>query len=127
MLVLGSTHVPPQAISDPLHVVAQAPLVHTCPSAQTVPALEPAHVPEAPQYVVLMRGSMQLPPQAICGAEHEILQTPLEHTSPSEHAVPAAEPVQLPVAPQCAVLVLGSTQLPAQLTSDEAHVTPHEL
>jgi hypothetical protein len=110
----------PQAVSDAGH--AHPVLVHMPPVAHVVPALPPEapHPPVAPQYVALLVGSMQDPPQATSLPGQLAVQWPLPHTVPDGHATPAlpASPTPQPaLAPQCWGSEAGSTHLPPQLTS----------
>jgi hypothetical protein len=88
-----------------------------------VPASPRPHAPVAPQFVVLERGSTQLPPQSICDPGHDTWQLPFAQTLPLLHAVPAfpvapASPrPHPPLAPQFELLVRGSTHTPPQLIS----------
>jgi hypothetical protein len=64
-LVCGSTQTPPHEICEPGQLTWHAPATHILPvSEQSSPMLTPAQLPEAPQYVRLVLGSMQAPPQA---------------------------------------------------------------
>src|SRR5436305_1445996 len=122
-------HVPPQLICVPGHETLHAPLLHTFPLVQAVPAVPEAalHVPLAPQLVELVLGSMQMPPQLICVPGHETWHVPLLHTLPLVQAVPAVPDAALhvPLAPQLVGLVLGSMQMPPQLICVPGHDTWH--
>jgi hypothetical protein len=80
---------------------------------------------------LLVDGSTQVPLQFTCVPGHETEQVPPLQTSPLGHAVPVlpVPPVPQPaVAPQCWLLVDGSTHVPLQLISlpgqDTAHIPP---
>jgi len=144
-LVLGSTQVPPHSIWLPGQETLHVPSLQTLPLLQATPALPPG-APQpvvAPQWVRLLRGSMQLPPQLVCELGQETWQVPLEQTCPLAHALPAlpAPPTPHPGdAPQKARLLSGSMhappqstrlawhatwQVPAEHTRPAAHVLPH--
>jgi hypothetical protein len=125
LLASGSTHEPPQLISLPGHDVPHAPPLHTWPALHAVPALAPVHVPDAPQYVLLVVGSTQEPPQLISLPGHDVPHTPPVHAWPASHAVPALAPVQAPDAPQYMLLVAGSTHAPPHRISEPGHAVPH--
>jgi hypothetical protein len=132
LLLVGSTHVPLQLISLPGHVTAQPLGVQTSALlVQFWPALPWPFTPQpavAPQYWLFAVGSMQLPPQLISFPGHETEHCPLPHTCPAGHVTPALpEPLPHPdVAPQCWLLVDGSTQPPLQLISAPGHETEHD-
>jgi hypothetical protein len=91
------------------------------PDVQAAPALPASLTPQpavAPQLVLLVLESTQVPPQLIWLPGHEIWQLPLAQTFPAMHAVPAlpVPPTPQPVvAPQLDRLVMGSTHVPLQL------------
>ena len=78
----------------------------------------------APQWALLVAGSTQVPPQSTRPAWQVRPQVPLEHTFPAAQTAPALPPWQSPVAPQWALLVDGSTQVPPQLTRPAWQVRP---
>jgi hypothetical protein len=92
---------------------AHAPFWQVSPAAQVVPAFAPAQLPLAPQWVALVSGSRQAPPQATWPAVGHA-QAPAWQVSPAAQAVPAFAPAQSPLAPQWVALVCGSTQAPPQ-------------
>src|SRR3569623_3152986 len=101
-LVLKSTHEPLQLCCGAAQERVQTPACHNDPAAQTAPALLPApalaQVPVAPQWVRLVAGSVQVPPQSISPAWQLSAHTPPLHICPAAQTVPALLP--LPVAVQ---------------------------
>ena len=63
LLVFGSTHVPLQLTSPCWQESWQVPPLHTWPGAHTAPPFCPLQSSVAPQNVLLVFGSMQVPPQ----------------------------------------------------------------
>jgi hypothetical protein len=125
--VLGSVHVPPQLTRPAPHVVWHAPLEHTWPEGHAPPG-EPAspapQAPVAPQYWLLLRGSMQLPPQLTSPGWQLTSQVPPLQRLPAPHAVPGVplSPVpQVPDAPQCTRSVAGLMHKPPQFTRFARH------
>lgn len=118
----------PQTDSDAGH--PHVPL-HVPPDAHRVPALPEPATPQpavAPQYCVLLFGSMHAPPQLI-SLLGQLMAQPLDvHTCPDPHHAPALpEPLPQPsVAPQCWLLVDGSMHPPLQLISLPGHDTEQE-
>jgi hypothetical protein len=117
LLVAGSMHVPPHWTCPAKHVTAHLPPEQTVPLAQAVPALAPEHAPLAPQWALSVLGSMQLPPHSIVPLGQLSAHVPAAQTLPAAQAAPALAPAQSPLAPQCALLVAGSMQVPSQATS----------
>ena len=123
-LVCGSTQVPPQSRRPDWQVRAQAPLLQTWPAEQTVPSLLPpptlVQSPVAPQWPLSVSGSTQTPPQLTLPVGQEVAQAPPVQMLPAGQTAPSLLPPptleQSPVAPQKVRLVLGSTQVPPQLT-----------
>ena len=72
--------------------------MHTSPVAQTLP--------QAPQWVGSLVGSVQIPAQLVRPSWHESTQDPLEQTLPAAQA--------LPQAPQFATSVCVFAQRPVQ-------------
>jgi hypothetical protein len=106
--------------------------VHVAATQPGVPFAAVHAMLQPPQLAGSLFGSMHDVggvPHAICGATHEARQLPDEHTSPPVHAMPGLLPVpvleQSPVAPQCAMLVLGSTHAPPHITKLAGHVAAH--
>ena len=131
-LLDGSMHSPPQLTCVPGQLTEHPLGVHTLPVAwQLVPALPASPAPHpavAPQYWLLLLGSMHWPPQLISVPAHESAQERFVHTWPGAHAFPAlpASPAPQPaVAPQNGLLVVGSMHVPPQLISLPGHDTAH--
>jgi hypothetical protein len=131
--VLVFVHTPgaaPQATADPgqPHAPLQVP-----PAAHWVPALPASAMPQpavAPQYCVLLLGSMHAPPQFTSVPGHvevhppEPLQSwPIDWQFTPPLPTPFAP--QPAVAPQCRPLVVGSMHSPPQLICVPGHVTWH--
>ena len=111
------------------HTSWQVPVTQLLPAAHAVPA-EPPVVPQpavAPQWISLGEGSVQTPPQRTSPPPQLVLHDPAVQTVPAPHVAPAEPPVvpQPDVAPQYALLVVGSTQVPLQVTWPAAHVRVH--
>jgi hypothetical protein len=68
---------------------------------------------------------MQLPPQSTSVPGQDTPHIPPTQTWPAPHTVPAFAPMQFPEAPQKALVVCGSMQLPPQLISLPGQVTTH--
>jgi hypothetical protein len=72
---------------------------------------------------------MQLPPQRTSPFKQVVEHTPRLHAVPDAHCLPRLLPapiaVQLPLAPQYALSVLGLMQLLPQRTSPLRHVVEH--
>src|SRR5262249_6296112 len=97
----------------------QPPPMQNCPALQTVP--------QSPQWLGSVRGSMHASVHTMSGAAHVAAQRPLAQTWPDAQVAPAL-PASLPhpaVAPQWARSVLGLTQLPSQTTSLPGQVVAH--
>jgi hypothetical protein len=96
------------------------PVVHVNPA---MPPLTPQPA-VAPQYVLLLVGSMHEPPHATSVPGQP--QPLVVHTAPGMQLMPALPPAvpQPAVAPQYCVLLVGSTQLPPQLIWPLAQHTP---
>ena len=115
-----STHAPEQSeypVEQP-----QVDAEHVALATHAVPAEPTPDTPQpdvAPQYELLLVGLTQLPPQLTRPAWQESWHVLLEQTNPGAHAVPALPTPLVPhpvVAPQKDRLLLGSTQVPPQLT-----------
>jgi hypothetical protein len=115
--------VPLQLTCPAWHDTWQVLLLHTCPDVHAVPAVAPLHAPDAPQWALLVVGSMHVPLQLICEAGHETWHVPLLQTCPEEHAAPAFAPLHVPDAPQYVRLDVGSIQVPLQLICPAWHET----
>ncbi len=74
-----------------------APVTHVCPAWQVTPALRPVQYPFAPQNVMSVCGSMQVPLQMIWPVGHRGSQTPAWQ---AELGPQATAPVQSEAAPQ---------------------------
>jgi hypothetical protein len=115
---------------DP-HDELHAPAEHTLPAEHDVPG-DPAsptpHPAVAPQYWLLLVGSMQSPWHATSPGGHEIEHTPPAHVCPAAHCLPA-EPLppapHAPVAPQNWLSVAGSMHLLPHSTCPGWHETWH--
>jgi hypothetical protein len=94
-VVLGNV-----ATVDP--ATTQTPAAQALPAPQAVPTVPPVQLPEAPQWVRLVLGSMQLPPQLTSPLPQVALQVP------PEQALPAVQ--TLPQAPQLALSVVSLAQ-----------------
>jgi hypothetical protein len=118
--------IPPQLMSAAWQVTWHAEATQVDPAGHVVPAVPTPHGPVAPQYLSLVVGSMQAPPQLTSVARHDVVHEPVEHTCPDGQAIPAvplSAVAHCPVAPQKALLDAGSTQLPPQLISVPGHET----
>jgi hypothetical protein len=85
------------------------------------------HAVHPPQCAGSLRGSTHAPLHTVSGGAHVAPHVPLLHTWPAPHAVPEL-PASAPhpaVAPQCALLVFGSTHAPPQSTSLPGHELAH--
>src|ERR1039457_2727066 len=63
--VLVLTHVPLQLVVGGPQVAEHVPMLYTYPPGQFLPAFPPMQSADAPQYWLLVLGSMQVPPQLI--------------------------------------------------------------
>ncbi len=107
----------PHCVSPLPQVVAQTPAEQTCPAEHVVP-----HVPQLALSVWKFAQYAVAPvPHWVSPVPHDVRQLPAEQTVPAAHEAPAAVPVQLPVAPQYAGLVSGSTHDPPQKTRPAGH------
>jgi hypothetical protein len=68
---------------------------------------------------------MQFPPQSTSPAKHVVEHIPPLQAVPGVHGLPAPAPMQLPLAPQYALSVLGLMQLLAHRTSPLKHMVEH--
>jgi hypothetical protein len=132
--VVGSMQVPPQFTWPEGQVTAHTPLAQISPvSEQLVPSLTPAQLPDAPQYVRSVAGSMHVAPHETWPPGQP--QVPEEQTAPAPTVLAQLAPlllptptlVQLPDAPQKLASLAGFTQLPPQLTCPDGHDTAHAL
>jgi hypothetical protein len=89
--------------------------VQTMPCVHVVAPLQPD---AAPQYVLLVVGSMHVPPHRIWPGRQMREQSPPTQVSPVAHRVPGEPPSapHAPEAPQCWLLVAGSMHPPPQST-----------
>lgn len=116
-LVFVSTQLPPQLVSVAEQELAHAPELHTRPLVHASPAA-PASAPQpavAPQWRGSVAGSTHVPSQLTWLPGQDTAHTPPLQTSPLMHESPALPAPSIPqpaVAPQCCVLVRGSTQRP---------------
>ena len=94
LLVAGSRQVPPQLMRPAWQLSAHVSPEQTLPAAQATPAFAARQSPDAPQCVLLVAGSRQVPPQLTRPVWQLIAQTPELQTSPAAHA--------LSQSPQCA-------------------------
>lgn len=110
-------------------LTAHAPDAHTCPAAHITPALPPLSPQPAvaPQLARLELGSTQMPPHSIKPGWQLTKQLPFEQMRPVPQVEPAvlSAALQLPLAPQCALLLAGSTQRPSHATVPWLHVIAH--
>ena len=92
LLVVGSTHPPPQSTRPEAHVVPHTPALHTVPPPHTAPLLPPLapHPEVAPQCAGLLFGSMHVPAQLTCPVGHATTHFPAAHVDPDAHSVPHA-------------------------------------
>ena len=80
LLVCGLMQVPPQLISGVGQLTPHMPPLQTSPPVHAVPAFAPLQLPLAPQFELLVFGSMQLPPQLISVPGQETTHVPSLHT-----------------------------------------------
>jgi hypothetical protein len=103
------------------------PDIHGCPLLLPTPVA--VQLPVAPQYWLSVFGLTQLPPQSTSPFKHVVEHAPPLQAVPDAHFVPVPLPapvaVQLPLAPQYALSVLGLMQLLPQSTSPLRHVVEH--
>jgi hypothetical protein len=132
--VSGLMQMPLQLISPVGHERAHMPPLQTWPFTHCVPRLLPASsTPQpgvAPQKVGSVAGLMQMAPQFTSPVGHETEHTPPLQTWPFRHSVPAepASPMSHPaVAPQCMLLLVGSTHIPPQTSCIPGHDVVHPL
>ncbi|MEI4907990.1 hypothetical protein Q8G40_28310, partial [Klebsiella pneumoniae] len=67
-------------------------------------------LPLAPQWKLSVLGSTQAPSQSTNVGGQVVWHAPLEQNWPTRHTVPPVGPVQVPLAPQWVLLVVGSVQ-----------------
>ena len=86
--MVGSMQVPLQLMRPVWQVSPQVPPEQMSPDGHAVPALAPLQSSLAPQCVLLVVGSMQVPPQLMRPVWQVSPQVPAEQTLPDGHAVP---------------------------------------
>jgi hypothetical protein len=114
-------HVPLQLMKPAWQSTPHALPLQMLPAPHALPALPPGapHPGVAPQKLLFVVGSTHVPPQLMRPTWQLGLHVPALQMVPDEQGLPADPPAsaapQPAVAPQYALLVLGSTHVPLQL------------